>query len=90
MEEKFGNKVISAISQNDENQKYFSPAFFNILKEPLIVQKQTIHQRKAHDLSYLEPEIQGRGTIRRAPRLLGAKGIGPQKSAKWFLTLCLL
>jgi hypothetical protein len=25
----------------------FSPAFFNILKEPLVVQKQTIHQQKA-------------------------------------------
>ena len=27
-------------------------AFFNILKEPLLVQKQTIHQRKALDLSF--------------------------------------
>jgi hypothetical protein len=29
---------------------------FNILKEPLQVQKQTIHQQKALDLSYLELE----------------------------------
>ena len=30
----------------------FPPAFFNILKEPLLVQKQTIHQRKALDLGF--------------------------------------
>jgi hypothetical protein len=27
-------------------------AFFNILKEPLLVQKQTTHQQKALDLSF--------------------------------------
>ena len=76
LEENFGNQIIFAISQNDKNYRnIFSPAFFNILKEPLIVQKQKIHQRKAHDLRYLEPEIQGRDTIRRAPRLLGVKNI---------------
>ena len=51
----------------------FPPAFFNILKEPLIVQRQMIHQQKAHDLSYLELEEQGRGTIRRVTRPLAAK-----------------
>ena len=30
----------------------FSPAFFNILKEPYVVKKQTIHQQKALDLSF--------------------------------------
>jgi hypothetical protein len=30
--------------------------FFTILKEPLLVQKQTIHQQKALDLSFLETE----------------------------------
>ena len=30
----------------------FPPAFFNILKEPLLIQKQTIHQQTAHDLSF--------------------------------------
>ena len=36
--------------------KKFSPAFFNTLKESLLVQKQTIHQLKALDLSfYLAP-----------------------------------
>ena len=30
----------------------FPPAFFNILKEPLLVEKQTIHQQKALDLSF--------------------------------------
>ena len=32
--------------------KNFPPVFFNILKEPLLVQKQTIHQQKALDLSF--------------------------------------
>jgi hypothetical protein len=48
LEENFQNMVISAISQNDENLKnIFPPAFSNILKEPLLVQKQTITQKKA-------------------------------------------
>ena len=38
-------------------------AFFNILTEPLLVQKLTIHQQKAHDLSYLELEIRGSGPL---------------------------
>ena len=42
----------------------------------MVVQKQTIHQQKAHDLSYLEPEGKGRGMIRRVPRPLAAKDIG--------------
>ena len=50
-------------------------AFFNILTEPLLVQKLMIHQQKAHDLSYLEPEGQGRGMVRRVPRPLAAKDI---------------
>ena len=37
-----------------------------ILKEPLLVQKRALHQQKALDLSYLEPEGQGRGIIMRA------------------------
>ena len=53
----------------------FAPTFFNILKELLLVQKQTIHQQKAWDLSYSEPEKQGRGAIRRVPRLFGTKRI---------------
>ena len=32
--------------------KNFPPAFFNIVKEPLLVLKQTIHQQKALDLSF--------------------------------------
>ena len=46
----------------------FSPAVFNILKEPFIVQKETLHQQKALDLSYLDLEGQGRGIVRRAPQ----------------------
>ena len=52
-----------------------SQAFFNILTEPLLVQKQTIHQQKAWDLSYLEPDRKGRGMVRRVPRPLSAKDI---------------
>ena len=33
-------------------QKKNPLAFFNFLKEPLLVQKQTIHQQKALDLSF--------------------------------------
>ena len=46
-----------------------------ILKELLLVQKQTLHQQKALDLSYLEPEGKGRGYIMGVPRLFGAKSI---------------
>ena len=54
-------------------------AFFNILTEPLLVQKQTIHQQKAWDLSYLEREGQGRGLVRRVPRPFSAKHIEKKK-----------
>ena len=47
-----------------------SRAFFNILTEPFLVQKPTIHQQKAWGLSYLEPE----GHVR-VPLLLAAKDI---------------
>ena len=53
-----------------------SQAFFNILTEPLLVQKPTIHQQKAWDLSYLQPERQGRGMVRRGHAPL------PQKTLK--------
>ena len=56
-------------------KKILSLAFFNTLTEPLLVEKQTIHQQKAWDLSYLEPEGQGRGMVRRVPRPLAAKDI---------------
>ena len=52
-----------------------SQAFFNILIEPLLVQKQTIHQHAAWDLSYLEPEGKGRGMVRKVPHPLSAKDI---------------
>ena len=58
-----------------------SQAFFNILIEPLLVQKPTIHQQKAWDLSYLEPEGHGRGMVRRVPRPLAAKDI--EKKSKF-------
>ena len=43
-----------------------NPTNFKILKEPLLVQKQTLHQQKSLDLCYLEPEGQGQGIIKRA------------------------
>ena len=52
-----------------------SRAFFNILTEPLLVQKHTIRQQKAWDLSYLEPERQGHGMVRWVPRPHAAKDI---------------
>ena len=58
-----------------------SQAFFNILTEPLLVQKPTIHQQKAWGLNYLEPEGHGRGMVRRVPRLLAAKDI--EKKSKF-------
>ena len=47
-----------------KNKNIFAPGNFKILKEPLVLQKQTIHQQKAYDLSYLELAGQGRGPIR--------------------------
>ena len=56
-----------------------SQAFFNILTEPLLVQKPTIHQQKAWDLSYLEPEGHGRGMVRKVPCPIAAKDIEKKK-----------
>jgi hypothetical protein len=57
LEEHVRNKIISAISQKDENYKnIFPPVFFSILKEPLVVKKQKIPQKKALILSFLELE----------------------------------
>ena len=53
----------------------FPLAFFNILTEPLLVQKQTIHQHVTWDLSYLEPEGKGRGMVRKVPCPLSTKDI---------------
>ena len=41
----------------------------------MLVQKQTVHQQKAWDLSYLEPEGKGRGMVRRVPHPLATKDI---------------
>ena len=60
---------------------FFFDLIFNILTELLLVQKQTIHQQKAWDLSYLETEGKGRGMVRRVPRPLSAKDI--EKKSKF-------
>ena len=44
-----------------------SPAFFKILKEPTLLQKQTILHIKALLFSFLEPEEQGRGITMGVP-----------------------
>ena len=36
-----------------------NPTSFKILKEPLLIQRQTLHQQKALDLCYLELEAKG-------------------------------
>ena len=46
---------------------------FNILKEPLLVKKQTIHQQKALDLSFFWDPKSGRGIIKRLPRPLAVE-----------------
>ena len=43
------------------------------------LQKLTIHQQKAWDFSYSEPERQGRGMFRGVPRPLTAKDIKKSK-----------
>ena len=76
LEENFRIKIISVISQNDQNyENLFSPASFNNLKEQLLVQKQILDQQLPLDLSYLELKAQGRGCIMGVPCSFGAKSI---------------
>jgi hypothetical protein len=65
----FGNDIVVQTVQTCNTgcgSHFENPTNFKILKEPLLVQKQALHQQKALDLSYLEPEGQGRGIIMRA------------------------
>ena len=68
-------KELKSFQLLENFKKIFPLAFFNILTEPLLVQKQTIHQQKTWDLSYLEPEEQGCDMVRRVPHPLAAKYI---------------
>ena len=53
LEKIFRKRLFPRFLKNDEIYKnIFSPAFSNILKEPLLVQKQTLHQQKALDISF--------------------------------------
>ena len=58
-----------------------SQAFFNILTEPLLVQKQMIHQHKALDLISLESDRKWGGMVRRVQRPLATKDI--EKKSKF-------
>ena len=62
-----------------------NPVVFNILKEPLQVQKQTIHQQKALNLSYLEPEGKGHGIIMGAWQWLAVKTLFLPNAHQCFL-----
>ena len=61
--------------------------FFKILKEPTLVQKQTVPHMKAPILSFFDPEGQGCGIIMGAPRPPPVKCLLPFLSevleAKW-------
>ena len=53
LEKIFRKRLFPRFLKNDEIYKnIFSPVFSNILKEPLLVQKQTLHQQKALDISF--------------------------------------
>jgi hypothetical protein len=52
LEKIFRKRLFPRFPKNDENYKKKTLALFNILKRPLLVQKQTIHQRKALDISF--------------------------------------
>ena len=56
-------------------QKKNPLAFFHFLKEPYLVQKQTIHQQKALDLSFIYYPESGCGITMELSRLLAAKSI---------------
>ena len=45
----FIDNIQGCVRQNE------NPTDFKIVKEPLLVQKQMLHQQKALDLCYLEP-----------------------------------
>ena len=60
-------------------------AFFNILKEPLLVQKQTIHPQKALILSFSETESLSVWHHQEGARLLDAKSIGARGVKKVLL-----
>ena len=62
-------------SQLHQNDVEFSPAFANILKEPLIIQQQTITCKKALNLSFLMLKGHRSGTFEAGPCPLAVKSI---------------
>jgi hypothetical protein len=64
--------------------------FFNILKEPLLAQKQMIVQKKALILIFWEPARQRCGIIRSVPCLLAAKSKGAHRAKKFFFMTSVL
>ena len=86
---KYWKKKRVFLSNNNKNNRrsLHYPAFFKILKEPTIVQKQTIPHMKALILNFLVPEEQGPGIIMERPRPHPVKCLLPFLSeveeAKW-------
>jgi hypothetical protein len=64
-------------------KQYISSTFGHILKEPLLVQKQTILHMKTPILSFLELEGQGRGIIMGMPCLIPVKILLSGEKSVW-------
>ena len=73
---KYPLQILTFWRNCENNFKKLPPAFFNILNRPLLIQKQMIDQMKALILSFVEPDGQWRGGIKRAQCLLPTKSIG--------------
>ena len=76
LEENFRKKIISAISQNDENyKKYFLQRFSIFWKNHYYYRNKRYISRKPWISALIWHPKSGRGPIRRAPRPLAAKSI---------------
>ena len=64
------NNSFSLLQFAKKKHEMFSPAFFNIQKEPQIVQKQT---KKPWTSAFFLLESHGRDVIQRAPRSFAVK-----------------
>jgi hypothetical protein len=88
LEENFWKKIISAISQNDENyKKYFFQRFLIFWKNHYYYINKQYISRKPWISDLIWHPKSGRGITRKAPHPLAAKSIGARGG---FLTSCLL